>query len=266
MVTTKLNWRRRLHLQLDPTANQHRGLTPTNRLVVVLIVLSVVTAILESEPDLSTSYEPVFRFLEVFFGVLFGLEYIARLVVAPLNPQSGPGLRGVLRYARSPVALLDLLALSPVFFGAVGMEAYVVRLVRLARVLRLARLGRFSSALGSLRAAVASRRYELLASVFFAGLLLVVTSVLLYLAEGDIQPDRFGSIPRAMWWSIVTLTTVGYGDVYPVTPLGKLLAGGTALVGIGLIAMPTGILAAAFSDAMQRERREHAMKPDDGPK
>jgi voltage-gated potassium channel len=92
-------------------------------------------------------------------------------------------------------------------------------------------------------------------SVMIAGVLLLVSSTLLYIVEGDGQPEAFGSIPRAMWWSIATLTTVGYGDVIPVTAIGRLLSGLTALLGIGLIAMPTGILASAFSDALQRQRR-----------
>ncbi len=100
-------------------------------------------------------------------------------------------------------------------------------------------------------------------SLAIAGMLLLISSTLLYLIEGEGQPDDFGSIPRAMWWSIATLTTVGYGDAFPVTPLGKILAGFTALTGIGLIAMPTGILASAFSDALQRQREEHDRKEQD---
>ena len=253
-------WRVVLYRQLDPLVWDAPGLSAVNWVIVTTIALSVIVAILESEPSLSESNEALFRGLEWSFGLIFGFEYVARLAVAGLNPRYGPGWRGVWRYVRSPVALLDLVALSPMIFAPIGMEAYMTRLVRLARVLRFARLGRFSTALISLREAVAARRYELLASLFIAMMLLVFTSTLLYMAEGARQPEAFGSIPRAMWWSIVTLTTVGYGDVYPLTPLGKIFAGATALVGIGLIAMPTGILAAAFSDAVQRERQAISLK------
>lgn len=99
-------------------------------------------------------------------------------------------------------------------------------------------------------------------SLGLATLLLLVSSTMLYLIEGAHQPETFGSIPRTMWWSIATLTTVGYGDVYPVTPLGKIFAGMTAVTGIGLIAMPTGILAAAFSDAIQAQRVEKETAAD----
>jgi voltage-gated potassium channel len=144
--------------------------------------------------------------------------------------------------------------LLPIFLTALGAEAFLLRLARLLRILRLARLGRFSVAMSSISEAIGSRRHELLLSLGVAALVLVISSALLYLVEGGVQPDNFGSIPRAMWWSIVTLTTVGYGDVFPMTAVGRILAAITAVTGIGLIAMPAGILAASFSDAMKRQR------------
>ncbi len=119
----------------------------------------------------------------------------------------------------------------------------------------LARLSRFTLAFQDLAKAVVARRFELFVTLALAGFLLLFGATALYVVEGDIQPDKFGSIPRALWWSIITLTTVGYGDVSPVTPLGKFLASLVALAGIGLVAMPTGIMAAAFSDAMERRRK-----------
>jgi voltage-gated potassium channel len=126
------------------------------------------------------------------------------------------------------------------------------------RILRLAKLGRMSRAWDDLVGAFRSRRHELYLTISLAGLVILVSSTLLYLAEADAQPDKFGSIPRAFWWSIVTLTTVGYGDAYPVTPIGKLLSGMVAVAGIGLIALPAGILAGAFTETMQRRREKEA--------
>jgi voltage-gated potassium channel len=123
------------------------------------------------------------------------------------------------------------------------------------RLLSLARLGGMSEAARLLGAAVVARRYELGLAFAVAGAVLLFAATALYLVESDVQPDKFGSIPRALWWAIITMTTVGYGDVYPVTVVGKLLGGLTALCAIGVIAMPTGILAAAFSDAFQQRRR-----------
>lgn len=123
----------------------------------------------------------------------------------------------------------------------------MLRLVRVLRILAVARLGRFSQAMLNVGAAFAERRFELLVSFSIAGIILLFSSTLMYLVEGTHQPEAFGSIPRALWWSVVTLTTVGYGDVYPVTLLGRICAAITAVTAVGLIAIPAGILAGAFT-------------------
>lgn len=239
--------------QLEPTAWPHPGLSPVNRVVAALICIAVAVAILESEPVMLAGREAWFAVSELLFSVVFLVEYVARAWVAPENPRHA-GRFGRLHYLVSAPAVIDLLALSSVFLTMLGTEAFVLRLFRLLRILRLARLGRFSSAMAAIHHAIRSRRYELGMSLGIATLLLLASSTLLYLVEGEVQPRTFGSIPRAMWWSVATLTTVGYGDAYPITPFGKILAGATAITGIGLIAMPAGILAAAFSDALQRQR------------
>jgi voltage-gated potassium channel len=227
---------------------------PFNRFVVLVIVLAVTLAILQSEPEIYLGNEHVFRLGEIVLALIFLAEYVTRIWIAGENPQYGPTLRGRLRYAVTLPALIDLISLISLALTLMGSEGAVLRLVRLVRIIALAKLGRYSSALNAIGNAVYSRRYELTMSLVIAGMLLLVSSTLLYMIEGGDQPEVFGSIPRAMWWSIATLTTVGYGDVVPHTPLGKVLAGMTALTGIGLIAMPTGILASAFSDALQKER------------
>ena len=133
-------------------------------------------------------------------------------------------------------------------------KPFVLRIFRLMRILRLIKLGRMSLAMNYLIEAITARRVELLLSFFVGLFFLILSASALYVVEGEVQPDKFGSIPRTLWWAAVTLTTIGYGDVYPVTPLGKVFAGLVAFAGIGLIALPTGILAAAFSEAVQAER------------
>lgn len=227
-----------------------------NRGVSVLIVISIALAVLESEPVLLDRYAQMFSIAEYVLTGAFVVEYVARLWSSAEDPRYGAGLWGRIRYAMSPAALLDLLAISPLLLASVGSEAFLFRLLRLLRILRLAKLGRYSSAAAEIVEAVRSRRYELVASLVCALVLLLISSTFLYLVEGDAQPEAFGSIPRAMWWSIATLTTVGYGDVIPVTALGRVFGGVTAIIGIGLIAMPTGILAAAFSDGLERRRNK----------
>ena len=193
--------------------------------------------------------------VELILFVCFFVEYVARVYAAG-EEERYRGLVGRIRYCVSFWALIDLLALLPFLLTIGASNAFMLRFFRLLRLLRLARLGRFSDAISAVLEAVSERRYELMLSLGAAAMLLVTSASLLYLVEADNQPEAFGSIPRALWWSIATLTTVGYGDVTPITALGKFFAGITAIAGIGLIAMPTGVLAAAFSDAFQRRKDE----------
>lgn len=246
--------RERAYLQLEPSARSTPGLSLVNKFICVLIVSSVLVAILETEDSLLAQAQSLFGYLEWFFTGVFLLEYGARLWVQGENPKYNDGVVGLFRYAVTPAALLDLLAIAPILVTFAGSEAFLLRLFRLLRVLRLARLGRFSEAMGYVAEALKSRGHELCLSIGAALVLLILSATVLYLVEGEDQREAFGSIPRAMWWAVATLTTVGYGDVYPVTVLGKVFASVTAIAGIALIAMPTGILAAAFSDAMQGQK------------
>lgn len=251
---TRSSFRKRLYTQLAPDAWRREGLSPTNWLVCALILVSAGVAVIATEPAWATDNRALFRTFELTFGVIFLVEYAARLWVSAETPGAGSAARRRLRFVFSPSALIDLAVLIVTFVPFILANGQVLRLVRLLRIVRLAKLGRLSAAMRHLIAAIASRRDELIVTLALAACLLVFGATALHWAEGSVQPDKFGSIPRALWWSIVTLTTIGYGDVYPITPLGKVLAGFVALAGIGLIAMPTGILAAAFSDAVQRER------------
>lgn len=241
-------------MSLEPSARLTPGLSVTNKLLCGLIICSALAAILETEATLLSRAGSLFLYLEWGFTIIFLGEYLVRLWVAGENPKFSDGLRGIFRYARTPAAILDLLAIAPILITFGGNEAFMLRLFRLLRVLRLARLGRFSEAMNYIVAAVRSRRHELILSFFAAVVLLIVSATVLYVVEAGHQPEAFGSIPRAMWWAVATLTTVGYGDVYPITILGKVFASISAIAGIALIAMPTGILAAAFSDALQTRR------------
>lgn len=253
-----LTWRRRLYRQLEPEAWPAEGLSRLNQCICVLIFVAAFAAVLETESSIRVGWEQWFLVFEGVVGSLFVIEYLARVWVTVEDPRFRHPILGRLKYALTFSALVDLLAILPLFLGLAGMEALFMRLIRVLRILRLARLGRFSKAVRELGHAVRARRFELYVSFGLAFLVLLFSSMMLYLLEGGLQPEAFGSIPRAMWWSVATLTTVGYGDVYPLTGIGRFFAALTALSGIGIIAMPTGIMAAAFSEAMQKNnnRRE----------
>jgi|TARA_R110002072_G_scaffold253049_1_gene411856 voltage-gated potassium channel len=251
-----------LYNLLVPGAMGTKKLSRTNRVIILCILASVLLVVLESEQPLAAAYPMLFTAMEIVFGFLFVVEYLIRLWVCVEDPRFARGITGRLRYAVSPLALFDLLAILPFLLTALGSESFIFRLFRLVRILRLSKLGRYSRAAAAIGQAVHSRRFELTLSLAAGLVLMLIASSGLYLAEGKVQPNDFGSIPRAMWWSVSALTTVGYGDVYPITVLGKILAAMASIIGVGLIAMPAGILAAAFSEVLANRRNGQRREDD----
>lgn len=240
--------------ELDPSARLGGGLSLANLGVVSAVLLAVLFAILETEPTVYEPHKVWFEYGETVLTLLFSVEYAARLWSSADSPGDRLVWRKRMRFVFSLAGLLDLLVLLAAWAPFFTANLALFRIVRLARIGRLAKLGRFSGAAEHLHYAVTTRAYELLLAVSLALILLVAGATALYWAEGAVQPEKFGSIPRALWWSAVTLTTIGYGDVSPITPLGKFIAVLVAVAGIGLVALPTGILASGFSEAVHRDR------------
>jgi voltage-gated potassium channel len=256
--------RAKAYRQLEPAAWKAKGLSPVNLFLVVLIVVAVVEAVIDTEPAIVAGREAYFDGLELGIGIIFLVEYVARVWIAPLNPKYAKSRFPRFRYMISPIAIIDLLAVLPALFAFGGAPSLLLRFFRVLRLLRLAKLGRTSRAWNHIRDAVYARRYEFGLILFLLVITILVSASLLYLAEAEAQPDKFGSIPRSVWWAIVTLTTVGYGDAYPVTPLGRFLAGIIAIVGVMMIALPTGIFASSFSEAMERRQRSGSEDANEG--
>lgn len=252
---TSVSFSQRLHRLLDPGGRASAAAVWINRILAACIVASSAIAILDTEAAVSDAAPAFFLWSERVFGLVFLTEYVARMIAIGEDPRYH-GAAGRLRYAVTPMALIDLAAVLPLFLGEIVGNTQVVRLLRLFRLLRFSRLGPFSRAASILLMTLRARLPELLLSLLVALVVLIFSATLMFLIEGDGQPAAFGSIPRAMWWAIATLTTVGYGDVYPLTVLGRVLAGMTALAAIGLIAAPTGILATAFAEALHRYQDE----------
>ena len=242
-------------VQLDPAARPGH-LSIANKFVIFLILAAVASAVIETERTIASGNGELFRRLEILFAALFSIEYLLRLWVADLSPSFSGYRYPRLKFITSPAAIIDLISILPALFAFAGGATLALRFVRFFRILRLARLGRFSEAWQDLALAVRSRGEELFLAFSLAAFTLLIASTLLFWAEGDAQPDQFGSIPRALWWGVVTLTTVGYGDVYPVTTLGKFFSALVSIAAIGLIALPTGIMAAAMSDVIQRRKKQ----------
>jgi voltage-gated potassium channel len=209
------------------------------------IAISTAAVIAETVETMERQFQPVFLTIEIASLGLFGTEYLLRLWAITCSPRYSHPLFGRLRFAITPLALIDLLAIVPALV-ATRVDLRFLRIARLARVLRVLKLARYSQSIGLISRVLRRKREELLIALGLFSILLVVASALMYFAEHEAQPKAFSSIPAAMWWAVVTMTTLGYGDVYPVTVAGRVLAGITALLGIAAFALPTSILGAGF--------------------
>ncbi len=229
--------------------------------IVLLIFLNVLALILETVEPIYNINRAAFEAFEDFSLAVFSIEYILRLWSCPTNPRYAHPVKGRLRFLVSPLGLIDLLAILPFFMPFFGIDLRFVRTVRLLRIFRIVKLARYSRALRLLGRVVMDRKEELLSIFFVLITLLVISSSLMYFAEHDVQPDVFPSIPATMWWGIVTLTTVGYGDAFPVTPLGQTIAAIIAILGIGMFALPAGILGAGFTEELEKARISGTSEP-----
>ncbi|MEM7198827.1 MAG: ion transporter [Planctomycetota bacterium] len=260
MATT---FRARLFRQLSVSAWDGPGISPLNTIVTRLILLNLVLQVLETEPVVREALGGWLQVLDWCFVGFFAVEYVARVWVAGENPVYR-GALGRVRYMLTFFSLVDLVSILPALVSFGSLDSSGMRALRLLRVLRFARFGAFSVALETMVQVFRSRAYELTASLLMVGGVLLAAATAMYFAEAEAQPEAFGSIPRALWWAVVTMTTVGYGDTYPVTSMGKVLAGIVALVSIALVAVPTGIVASAFVDLVDERkasRRQGAGDP-----
>jgi len=229
-----------------------------------LIVLSTISVVLETVPFLAQRYGVFFGWFERFSVAVFTAEYLARLWSCTADPALAHPVGGRLRMAARPLTLVDLAAILPFYMPFLfAVDLRFIRSLRLLRLARLLKLGRYSDSLQVLGRVFRNKKEELLITMFLAGILLVIVSSLMFFIENEVQPDKFSSIPAAMWWGIATLTTIGYGDIFPVTLAGKVLGSLSALIGIGMFALPAGILGSAFVEELNK-RRSQAVCPHCG--
>jgi len=244
--------RRRVYDVLDARHAHDRLSIAVNGLIAGLILLNVVGVVLFTVDDLAARYGASFRAADAFFVAVFSVEYLLRVWSCTADERFSSPVRGRLRFALTPYALIDLVAILPFFLPVtVGVQG-APRLLRVARLFRMLKLVRYSRSLRLLGTVV--RRERDVFVVVGAGMaaLLVVASSAMYFAERGAQPEAFSSIPAAMWWGVITLTTVGYGDVYPVTPLGRVLGGFISVLGVAVFALPTAILVEGFREVLGR--------------
>jgi voltage-gated potassium channel len=252
---TYLELRRETYRVLDPQATRTPLERSGNILINLLILANVLAVILESVSSIGMRYATAFDWFEAVSVYLFTIEYILRLWTCVEREDYRHPVFGRLRYAVSPLALIDLAVILPGLMpGQRLIDLRFARIARLVRMLRVFKFARYSSTLQTFGVVFRDKRSDIALMLLFLSILVVISSSLMYLVEHDEQPDKFSSIPAAMWWSVMTLTTVGYGDILPVSALGKVIASFIALVGIGFFALPAGVLSAAFADELARQR------------
>lgn len=223
------------------------------KFIYVLIVLNVLTLILESYKELNDNYGLFFYSFEIFSVAIFTLEYIIRIWVSDKTKEDK---KERINFAFSTLGIIDLIAIIPFYLPFIfPFDLRIVRILRLFRLLRIFKLSRYSKSLKTIQYIFKETKAELSITVFVTFVLMILSSTLMYYIEHDAQPEKFASIGDAVWWAVATLTTVGYGDVYPVTALGKILSGIIALIGIGFVALPTGIISSAFIEKIQAEKK-----------
>lgn len=245
--------------QADDRASKVFDLT-----IISLIFVNVIAFVLESVDSIQAAAPLTFLYLEYASVAVFSIEYLLRLWSCVEAPGYSAALTGRTRFLVRPMMMVDLLSILPTLLPMFGVDLRVFRALRMFRLVRIAKLGRYTMALQVIQRVLQGKKEELVTTLSFLVMLLLLASSVLYFAERGAQPEKFGSIPQAMWWGVATLTTVGYGDVFPITMAGKVLGAGIAILGIGMFALPTGILGAAFVEEVQRRKAETVVCPHCG--
>ncbi len=223
-----------------------------NASLMALIILNVIAVVIETMPEVGAVYAAQFAAFELFSVIIFTAELVGRLWSCPADPRfAGPGRR--LRFLRTPLVLIDILAIAPFYLPWIfPLDGRMVRVFRIVRLLRLFKLARYMEALRAVQVVIRSKKEQLFITAMMGFMLLLLASSLMYVIENAAQPELFSSIPSAMWWGVVTLTTVGYGDTFPITPLGRFLGACIQILGVGLFALPAGIIAGGFAEHLEK--------------
>lgn len=224
--------------------------------IIVLIAVNVALVILDTFA-LPLWLQSLSSGIEIVSVIIFTIEYLLRLWTATyLYPDTKP-LKARLKYMMSFMAIIDLLAILPFYIPfIIPMDLRVLRTLRVVRLLRLFKVNRYTDALSTIANVFKKKASQLLSSMFIVSLLMIIASILMYNVESSAQPDVFTNAFSGLWWAVATLTTVGYGDIYPITMLGKVFSAIIAMLGIGLVAVPTGIISAGFIESIEKDKAE----------
>ena len=248
------SFRAKVFAMLEPTGHSGRLHTYIDNFIVFWIALSITCVVFETVASVHALFATEFMVIDVIAFSIFTLEYIARVYSAPENPKYKHLRMPHWAHVRTGQAIIDLLTILPFILESLFSQHLDLRFLRVFRLMRMLKLTRYTSAMETLYKVVLREWQIIFASVFVMMLLVVLTASLGYLFEHPAQPDKFENIPQSIYWAVVTLASVGYGDISPITPMGRALTVVLALVGIGIFAIPAGLLASAFTDQLRIDR------------
>ncbi len=254
------SFRAKVYALLEPTGHSGRLHHYVDNFIMFWVLISIVSVVLESVDSVQQAMALEFHIIDVMSFSIFTLEYAARLYSAPENPRWRHHRLPRLAYARTGPALIDLITILPFLIERLLPLDLDLRFLRVFRLARLLKLTRYTSATATLYKVIRREWQVIMAAVFVMMLLVVLTASMGYIFEHDAQPDKFENIPQSIYWAVVTLASVGYGDISPVTPMGRALTVVLALLGIGIFAIPAGLLASAFTDQLRIEREAFKAK------
>lgn len=225
-------------------------------IIISLIVINVIMVIVDTFDGLPAWYQSLSDVIEIVSVIIFSIEYLLRVWTSPFKyPEYGP-MVARLRYIVSFMAVIDLLAILPFYIPfIIPVDLRVLRALRMVRLLRLFKANRYSNAMKTIGNVFKARASQLVSSFIIIFILMIIASVLMCDAEKAVQPDKFSNAISGLWWAVATFTTVGYGDIYPITTIGKILSGVIAILGIGLVAVPTGIISAGFVESIDEKKK-----------
>ncbi len=253
--------KKKVHILLHPELGESKWDKIINSFIIILIVLNVIAVILETVHSIHEAYGGFFKFFDLISVIIFTIEYILRVWSSTHDPRYKHNVYGRLRYMVSTGALIDLLAILPFYIHiGMGLDLRVLRILRLLRFLRLFRLTAYMKAAKMIKGVFVARAPELKLSLVMISFLIIISSCLLYFAEHNAQPAKFSSIPASIWWAVVTITSVGYGDMVPITIWGKVLTGIIVLSGLAILTLPAGIITAGFLEEMRKLKKEKIHK------
>lgn len=229
-------------------------------LIIILIIINVLLVILDTF-NFSEDYQRISKGIEMFSIYFFTIEYILRLWTSDLKYPNIKSSKARLKHMLSLMSLIDLAAILPFYLPFIlVVDLRVLRALRIIRLFRVFKINRYTNSLSNIFIVFKNRKYELMSSFFIVFLLMIISSVIMYSLENPAQPQVFSNALSGLWWAVATFTTVGYGDIYPITVGGKIMAGIMAILGIGLVAVPTGIISAGFIELMNHNKHEDDSK------